>query len=75
MRLKEAVSALENGAKTAYDIAPNISWEITFKSWEQFPVMQKYFAVGETIAHLEYLVAENTVIKSKMNGVIKYSLA
>jgi len=74
IRLKEATAALEDGDKTAYDVAPHITWQIVYKTWEQFPAVQKYFAVGETIAHLEYLVAENKVKKSKVDSTTMYGL-
>ncbi|MBE0481348.1 MAG: MBL fold metallo-hydrolase, partial [Dehalococcoidia bacterium] len=36
-RLQEAMSALENGPRTAYQVAPRITWDIGFKSWSLFP--------------------------------------
>ena len=74
LRLNEAAAALENGEKTAYDVAPHITWEMAYKTWGQVPVMQRYFAIGETLAHLEYLVAENRVQKRAVDGKILYSL-
>jgi glyoxylase-like metal-dependent hydrolase (beta-lactamase superfamily II) len=56
-RLAEAMAALEDGPQTAYQVAPHVSWDISFESWDLFPPMQKWFAMGETIAHLKYLKA------------------
>ena len=42
--------------RTAYDIAARLTWDIRAKDWAHFPLNQKWFAVGETIAHLEYLM-------------------
>ncbi len=55
-RLEEVLSAL-NGKKTAWEVAQKVSWDIKFESWNRLPLMQKWFAVSETIAHLEHLVA------------------
>ena len=74
-RLKEALSALGDGAKTAWDVAPYITWDIEIKSWAEFPPMQKWFAIGETIAHLDYLAADGRARKDTQNHKILYSLA
>jgi glyoxylase-like metal-dependent hydrolase (beta-lactamase superfamily II) len=74
-RLKEILKALESGESNAYQVASRITWEITIKKWENFPVAQKYFATGEAISHLEYLADEGTVKKRSVDGKILYSLA
>jgi len=74
-RLAEALSAVKNGGKTAWEVAPYITWDIEFNSWAEFPSVQKFFAVGETIAHLDYLVSERKVRKETRNNQILYSLA
>jgi glyoxylase-like metal-dependent hydrolase (beta-lactamase superfamily II) len=53
-RLDEVLSILENGSKTAYDVASGMTWDIDYKSFDLFPVMQKWFATGEAMAHLRY---------------------
>ena len=73
-RLGEVMAAVADGEKTAYEIAPYIKWDISYNSWEQFPVEQKYFAFGETISHAEYLFAENKLKKSIVDKTIRYSL-
>ena len=30
-------------------------WDMTYSSWDEFPIPQKWFATGEAIAHLRYL--------------------
>jgi glyoxylase-like metal-dependent hydrolase (beta-lactamase superfamily II) len=73
-RLNEAVAALETGEKTAYEIAQRITWDISFRSWDQFPPAQKWFAVGETIAHLDYLVDAKRIQKRIQDHQIRYTL-
>jgi len=72
-RLTEALSALDSSEKTAYDIAPYITWKIEYSDWEQFPPAQKWFAVGETIAHLHYLEKRNKIKRRTVNGKILFS--
>jgi len=73
-RLNEALLALESGGKTAWDVAPYITWDIECNSWAEFPSVQKWFAVGETIAHLDYLVADRKIHKDTKNHKVLYSL-
>jgi glyoxylase-like metal-dependent hydrolase (beta-lactamase superfamily II) len=73
-RLDEVLSALERGARTAWEVAPSITWNIRVRSWEIFPPPQKWFALGETIAHLDYLEQDGRIVKARVNGSITYSL-
>lgn len=41
----------------AYDIAGRISWSAKGRPWAEFPPNQRWFAVGETLAHLDWLLA------------------
>ena len=66
-RLAEVISALKDGPKTAYEVAPYLTWDIRYSSWELFPALQKWFAVGETIAHLWYL-EENKAVRTAIKG-------
>jgi len=54
-RTDEVLSILEGGKQNAYQVAAQMSWNMTYESWSQFPSVQKWFAVGEAIAHLKYL--------------------
>jgi len=74
-RLNEAIFALEGGEKTAWEVAPYITWDIGCNSWEEFPSVQKWFAVGETIAHLDYLEADGRACKEMKDHKVLYSLA
>jgi len=64
-RANEILSFLKEGEKTAFEIAPFMTWDVDYSSWELFPVLQKWFAVGETIAHLIYLEGRG-MIKREM---------
>jgi len=72
-RLAEALDAVKDRGKTAWEVAPSITWDIDVKSWSEFPSVQKFFAVGETIAHLDYLVSEGEVRKETKNKLLYYS--
>lgn len=74
-RLDEVISALQDGDKTAFDIAPYVKWDIAYDSWETFPAPQKWFALGETIAHIRYLESKGTVQRKSRGDIIVYSLS
>jgi len=66
-RLDEIISVLEKGGKNAFQVASQMSWYIIYDSWDLFPVSQKWFAIGEAIAHLKYL-EEKGIIQREMRG-------
>jgi len=72
-RLEEAVRALERGEKTAWEVAPHLTWDVTFRSWDLFPPAQKWFALGETIAHLRHLVGRGDAAVRKHKGRLLFS--
>lgn len=48
---------------TAFEIAGRMRWKIRAASWDDFPVSQKIFAVGECLSHLDYLM-----LRGKIHG-------
>jgi glyoxylase-like metal-dependent hydrolase (beta-lactamase superfamily II) len=74
-RLNEIISALQDGDKTAFDIAPYVKWDIVHSSWEFFPAPQKWFAIGETLAHIRYLEKKGIVHRKTRGDMIFYSLS
>jgi len=73
-RLKEVLDALEDGDKTAWEVASHITLDIDAESWEKFPPPQKWFAVGETIAHLAYLETDKKIRRKIEKGNLVFSL-
>ncbi|MBM4323133.1 MAG: MBL fold metallo-hydrolase [Deltaproteobacteria bacterium] len=74
-RLDETISILGKGMKSAFQIASEMSWDIVYDSWDLFPVPQKWFAMGEAIAHLKYLEETGIIRKEKVEQRIIYSLS
>lgn len=72
-RLAEALSivAREPGL-TAYEIAGRMTWSIRCRGWAEFPVSQKFFAVGEAMAHLDHLVAKGRLRRRERSGTVRY---
>jgi len=71
-RLDECYNIIcQNPDSTAYFIASKMKWSMRGKNWSEFPVQQKWFAVGETLSHLDYLIKREKIEKND-NG--KFSL-
>jgi glyoxylase-like metal-dependent hydrolase (beta-lactamase superfamily II) len=75
IRNEEILTILHGAAKSAYDIAARMTWDLDCPTWEDFPLPQKWFATGEAMAHLRYLQEEGKVHRETGNPMIHYSLA
>lgn len=74
-RLDEVRGVLEGGGKTAYEVASEMSWDIAADTWEAFPVVQKWFAVGEAATHLRYLQEAGDVVADIEREPILFQLS
>lgn len=72
-RLDEMLQVIGRSPRTAYEVASKVKWVTgdfsTFSSW-----MQRA-ALGETIAHLDYLVLEEQLTKYMEDGIQYYKRA
>lgn len=62
----------EEPGLTGYDIAGRMRWRIRSRSWADFPLEQKFFAVGEALAHLDYLEVRGRVRRREERGKYRY---
>lgn len=75
-RLQNTLDVIEKEPDlTAYEIASRMQWSMRGKQWDEFPVNQKWFAVGETIAHLDYLMEAGDIQKSQQSGFYRYQIS
>ena len=58
----------ETPGLTAYEIAGRMRWSIRCRNWADFPLAQKFFAVGEALAHLDHLEAQGRVFRQEIHG-------
>ncbi|MBR2062968.1 MAG: MBL fold metallo-hydrolase [Anaerotignum sp.] len=66
VRLGETVDALSSHPDThATEIAAHLKWSMRGKTWAEFPLSQRWFAVGETMAHLDYLIVRGMAEKKE----------
>jgi glyoxylase-like metal-dependent hydrolase (beta-lactamase superfamily II) len=68
VRANEVVSILKKGKLNAYQVASQMTWDIDCERWADFPAPQKWFASGEALAHLQYLLGKGTVGREVKDG-------
>jgi hypothetical protein len=64
------IEAIGRGTKTAYDVARKVKW--VTGSFDSFSFWMQRAAIGETLAHLDYLVLEDKLAKFMQDGVQYY---
>jgi len=74
-RLQEVINIIRSSPGiSGYDIAARMRWSIRAKNWAAFPAAQKWFAVGEASAHLNYLAAEGKIHCDDSGGINRYTV-
>lgn len=75
VRLQETMEAVAQFPDShATKIGSCLKWSMRGKTWEEFPLSQRWFAVGETMSHLDYLIKRGLVVRKEANGCYGYSL-
>lgn len=72
-RLEDVMKILGQKSMTGAQVAGQMQWDLTIKSWGDFPPAQKLFATGEALAHLTHLVFQNMVVRELKDGVVYYT--
>ncbi len=72
-RLEAMLRSMDGGAKTAYDVASGVPWDIG--PWKDFSAHDRRSAMAETMAHLEFLRREGRAVRSERDGRETYSPA
>jgi glyoxylase-like metal-dependent hydrolase (beta-lactamase superfamily II) len=73
-RLAEALEVVKKyPGNTAYFLAGHMTWKIRANSWEEFPLAQKWFAVGECASHMDYLKRRDLIREEPDGeGLLRY---
>lgn len=70
-RLNEILQVLrEHPGSSGYEVASRLTWSLHGESWDTAPKRQIWFAMGETMAHLEYLMEMEKIFRGNklVNG-------
>jgi glyoxylase-like metal-dependent hydrolase (beta-lactamase superfamily II) len=75
LRLSEILAILDGRGMNTYRIASRMHWDVSYKSWEAFPIWQRMLATSEAEAHLHYLAWKHKVRRQVEGSLILYSAA
>ena len=70
-RILEILATIKGEAKTAYQIALEITWG-DGASWQNMPFFHKRLAIFETLAHLELMNINGQIGKLSRDNIIYY---
>ncbi len=73
VRAEEVLSILDGGTMDGYQVASHMTWDMSYDSFAQFPLAQKWFAMGEALAHIHYLEGQGLVRRQRPNGKLLFS--
>lgn len=74
-RGEEVEQALCEGPANVVEITKKISWHSPIPNWDDWPLKQKYFSIGETISHLSRLEKKGRIEHSVgAEGLLFYRL-
>nr|WP_324292641.1 MBL fold metallo-hydrolase [uncultured Acetobacterium sp.] len=74
-RLAEIIDIIKNkDDQNAYVIASQLKWSMRGKDWSEFPIQQQWFAVGETMSHLDYLRKKGLIYQIEKKQSISYQI-
>lgn len=71
-RLDEIYELVAEGHRDVVSISSHASWK--YPNWHEWPLDQKFFSMGETLAHLIYLVNEGKVKQTLCGDDYRYEL-
>ncbi len=71
-RTQEVLDILSRQALNGYQVSSKMTWDLTYKTFEEFPVQQKWFATGEGLAHIKYLIDQCLVERTVVDGMYLY---
>ena len=72
-RLKEIYELVAQGHADLIDISSHTKWR--YANWDKWPIDQKFYSMGETMAHLVYLVEKGKVKQINCGGERRFELA
>lgn len=73
-RIHQTLSIVrEEPGLNACQIGARMTWSMRGKNWDEFPIQQKWFAIGETISHLDYLMKRGLITRHDEKEIICYT--
>jgi glyoxylase-like metal-dependent hydrolase (beta-lactamase superfamily II) len=73
-RLREILSILKTTPMSAYELASKMTWSVKGSSWNQWPIIQRWFATSEALSHMRYLEEEGAVARKICGDTVFFLL-
>ena len=74
-RLAACIEAVRTGSTTAYEVAHQLPWTRRNRRYEELDLANKLLALTETVAHLELLAVQGTLVSGEDGELRRYHLA
>ena len=71
-RLAAMLAVLAGGQKTAYEVAHDVRWTSRNRQLDELDLMNQVMAIGETLSHLDLLVARGIAAADTVDGIRYY---
>jgi len=67
-RLEEVLRLIREEPRTGYQVARQIRWRTRYSSWQEYPPAERFFALGEALAHLRHLEVKGLAERVESGG-------
>ena len=76
LRLDEVMAILDakKDPGSAFEVASRMTWDLVAESWDDFPLMQKWFATGEALAHICHLEVAGKLKREMAGSTMVFSV-
>jgi glyoxylase-like metal-dependent hydrolase (beta-lactamase superfamily II) len=74
-RMDDIITIISGERMNAAQVASRMKWDLSYKTWGEFPWGQKLFATGEAMSHLYHLEAIGRLTKSEADNIIYFEKA
>jgi len=72
-RIEDVLNVVKAGPRKTYEITAEVPWDIG--SWDDMTMWDRYLALGEALAHLEFLSWQGKVVRETKDSVLLWQLA
>lgn len=71
-RLDDIIKILGQETMSGAEVASQMRWDLSYKTWDEFPWGQKLFATGEAVSHLYHLTVMGRLSMLTREGIIYF---
>jgi glyoxylase-like metal-dependent hydrolase (beta-lactamase superfamily II) len=68
-RLQNVLDIMGRDKMTAAQVARKMKWDLSYQSWDEFPINQKMHAAGEAMSHLYHLAMNGRLTMTVEKGI------